>query len=155
MHARFLAREEEEPVRTFAENRRAHEPMLPRSTVSPAKVYARQTPRLCNLSLSRARPPRASIRDTWRPAKSEGLQARANVRPRVGCSEKLAGHSPRYNPIVENDRRNTPCICDVFERIRIQQREIRDLPLPYTAEIARATEIPRRIYRGSTDGVER
>ena len=39
-----------------------------------------------NLSLSRARPPRASVSDSRKLAKHEGLQARASVRPRVGCS---------------------------------------------------------------------
>src|SRR5438876_12001902 len=40
-------------------------------------------------SLSRARPSRASITYAGKLAKHEGLQARASVRPRVGCSEKL------------------------------------------------------------------
>src|SRR5437899_1485089 len=45
--------------------------------------------RLTDHSLSRARPPRASLPDARELAKREGLQARASVRPRVGCSEKL------------------------------------------------------------------
>jgi hypothetical protein len=40
-------------------------------------------------SLSRARPPRARVPDTRKLEKREGLQARASIRPRVGCSEKL------------------------------------------------------------------
>ncbi len=42
-----------------------------------------------NLSLSRARPPRANIADARKLAKREGLQARASLRPLGGCSEKL------------------------------------------------------------------
>ena len=51
---------------------------------------------LTDLSLSRERPSRASVPDSWRLAKHEGLQARASVRLRVGCSEKL-GRTPFSN----------------------------------------------------------
>jgi len=50
--------------------------------------------RLTDLSLSRARLPRASVPDTLKLAKDEGLQARASVRSRVGCSEKLGRSRP-------------------------------------------------------------
>src|SRR5438445_5651583 len=46
-----------------------------------------------DLSLSRERPSRASVPDSWRLAKHEGLQARASIRPRVGCSEELGGRA--------------------------------------------------------------
>ena len=45
---------------------------------------------ITDLSLSRARPSRATIPDVRTLAKHEGLQARVSVRPRIGCSEKLA-----------------------------------------------------------------
>jgi len=49
---------------------------------------------LTDLSLSRERPSRASVPDSWRLAKHEGLQARASIRPRVGgCSEELGGRA--------------------------------------------------------------
>src|SRR5437867_967939 len=46
---------------------------------------------LTDHSLSRERPPRASVPDARRLAKHKGLQARASVRPLDGCSEKLGG----------------------------------------------------------------
>src|SRR5438105_14692456 len=65
------------------------------SMKSPAAIsfiiILRSSVSLTDRSLSRERPPRASICDTRKFAKHEGLQPRASVRPLVGCSEKLGG----------------------------------------------------------------
>src|SRR5881628_2565488 len=72
VHARFLARKEEEPVRTFAEIVGLTEPMLPRSAVSTAKVYAGQTPRSVQRTRASAAWPATRNSNALGPRQSSG-----------------------------------------------------------------------------------
>src|SRR5207245_10224461 len=107
-------------------------PRTPRAGSANRRGATHHSCRPTDHSLSRARPPRANISDSCKLAKHEGLQARASVRPRVGCSEKLGRASKLYQS----------CICDCSSQ-RLPKIELLLGDEPFRKRFAWIVSFPR------------